>query len=70
MERREEGADVILSNFTIDLKGSNVASSSNSDGMKRLLHPVNARIEGGKLFGILGGSGSGKVINSIFSNVT
>eukprot|EP01038_Epipyxis_sp_PR26KG_P011163 gene11163-14980_t len=43
---------VILSNVSIDVAGRGK--------LRRLLHPVTTTIQGGCLFGILGGSGSGK----------
>jgi ABC-type multidrug transport system ATPase subunit len=55
-----EGAQITLTNFSIDI-ATNTSDDSATTRGKRLLHPVNAVIEGGSLFGILGGSGSGKV---------
>jgi ABC-type glutathione transport system ATPase component len=55
-----EGAQITLTNFSIDIVTNKSDESTTAKG-KRLLHPVNASIEGGCLFGILGGSGSGKV---------
>jgi ABC-type multidrug transport system ATPase subunit len=57
-ERLEmSGAQVILTNFSIDI----IVSDSQ---LKTLLHPINAIVQGGSLFAILGGSGSGKVCSS------
>lgn len=56
--------NIILINFSIDIINKN-NNNLNSINSKRLLHPVNVIIENGTLFGILGGSGSGKVRNKV-----
>jgi ABC-type molybdenum transport system ATPase subunit/photorepair protein PhrA len=76
-KKKELEPQIILTQFSIDLiskqssptaqkqsHGTDPGGHGNADSIhygKRLLHPLNATIAKGSLFGILGGSGSGKV---------
>lgn len=51
------GCDVSLNSFGISLKLKNNAQGKTE---KVIIHPVDAKIQSGSLFAILGGSGSGK----------
>lgn len=55
---RPHPVDIYLNSCSISL----VASSSEKHiGTKHIVGPLTAKIEGGSLFAVLGGSGSGKV---------
>ena len=55
---RSHPVDIFLNNCSISL----ASSSHHVQTSKHIVGPLTARIEGGSLFAVLGGSGSGKVL--------